>query len=186
MRWFTSASGRLSILAMFSRGSSAFDCNNFRSSSIKTSHEVARNLTGADAVRRGVFLKVTKPYEVLLDLAFTSPPKRLVKSSRRWSHAFMRFSHAMSRKRMLLGVCLSVVAAIGLAVMLFRARYSRTVTLRDLTNGETQTVSVAFNPHHMDWKVSGDVEGSGFVVLSYVYSNRVSGKFSVGGGGDYY
>ena len=98
----------------------------------------------------------------------------------------MRFSHAMSRKRMLLGVCLSVVAAIGLAVMLFRARYSRTVTLRDLTNGETQTVSVAFNPHHMDWKVSGDVEGSGFVVLSYVYSNRVSGKFSVGGGGDYY
>jgi hypothetical protein len=94
--------------------------------------------------------------------------------------------HAMSCKRMLLGVSLPILAAIGLAVVLFLARYSRTVTLRDLGNGETQTVSLAFNPHHMDWKVSGEVVGSGFVVLSYVYSNRVSGRFSASGGGDYY
>ena len=92
----------------------------------------------------------------------------------------------MSRKRILLGVCLPILATLGLAVMLFHARYSRTVTLRHLSNGETQIVSVAFNPYHVDWKVSGDVKGSGFVVLSYVYSNRVSGRFSASGGGDYY
>src|SRR6185295_12850700 len=55
MRWFTSATGRLSILAMFSRGSSALDCKSLNSSSIKTSHEVARNVTREGAVRRAVF-----------------------------------------------------------------------------------------------------------------------------------
>jgi hypothetical protein len=47
---------------------------------------------------------------------------------------------------------------------------------------ETQTVSLAFSPHHINWNASGDMEGTG----SHVYSNRVSGKFSVSGGGDYY
>ena len=92
----------------------------------------------------------------------------------------------MTRKRILFKVCLPVLAAVGLALVLFRVRYCRTVTLRDLSVGETQTVSVAFLPHHVDWKISGDVEGSGVVVVSYVYSNRVSGRFSASGGGDYY
>jgi hypothetical protein len=79
-----------------------------------------------------------------------------------------------------------ILAVIGLSVLLFRARYHRTITVTNLTDGETQTVAVALLPHRMDWRASGEVEGSGFLVLSSVYSNRVSGRFSVSGGGDYY
>jgi hypothetical protein len=89
-------------------------------------------------------------------------------------------------KPTLVGVCVLIVALIGLSVLLFRARYYRGITLTNLTNGETQTVSVAVLPSRMDWKASGNVEGSGFLVISSAYSNRVSGSFSVAGGGDYY
>ena len=92
----------------------------------------------------------------------------------------------MSRKRVLFGVCLPVLAAVGLAWVLFLARTSRSVTFSDLTKAQTQTVSVAFLPHKVKWKVSGKVDGTGVVMLAHVYSNRVTGKFSVNGGGDYY
>lgn len=92
----------------------------------------------------------------------------------------------MSRKRAMFGKFLPIIAVFGLAWVLFQARYCRSVTLRNLAGGETQTVSVAFMPCHADWKVSGDVDGSGIVVLSYLYSNHVSGRFSAKGSGDYY
>jgi len=38
----------------------------------------------------------------------------------------------------------------------------------------------------MHWNVSGNVQGSGIVMISYVLSNRVTGSFSTNGGGDYY
>src|SRR5262245_29553673 len=92
----------------------------------------------------------------------------------------------MTRCRVLFGVCLPVLASVGLLWILFEGRHRRSVTLRDLTPGETQTVSVAFPPHHANWKISGRVEGTGIVMVAHFYSNRVSGTFSAGGGGDYY
>ena len=92
----------------------------------------------------------------------------------------------MSSMRALFRKLLPIIAVFGLAWALFQARYCRSVTLRNLASGETQTVSVAFMPCHAVWTVSGDVDGNGVVVLSYLYSNRVSGKFSVHGRGDYY
>jgi hypothetical protein len=77
--------------------------------------------------------------------------------------------------------------AIVVAVMvMFRFRYSRTIVIRDLSTTSTQTVSVAFRPHDMRWKISGDVGGTGTVIVPYIYSNTVSGKFSANGAGDYY
>jgi hypothetical protein len=83
-------------------------------------------------------------------------------------------------------MCLVILALVVLGCVLFQSRYCRSVTLRELATGQTQTVSVAFMPYHADWKVSGEVHGSGTLMLSYVYSNQVSGKFSASGGGDYY
>jgi hypothetical protein len=56
----------------------------------------------------------------------------------------------------------------------------------DLGNSRTQTVAVAFRPDRMHWKVSGNVQGTGTVMISSVLSSRVSGNFSTNGGGDYY
>jgi hypothetical protein len=38
----------------------------------------------------------------------------------------------------------------------------------------------------MHWKVSGEVQGTGTVMISCVLSHKVSGSFSISGGGDYY
>lgn len=71
-------------------------------------------------------------------------------------------------------------------VLLFRARYCRTVVLRDLGVPSTQTVSIAFLPSHVSWSVSAQVEGAGTLLIPGVLSNTVSGRFSTNGAGDYY
>ena len=70
--------------------------------------------------------------------------------------------------------------------LLYRLRYVRTAVIDDLGTSRTQTFSVAFRPDTMHWNVSGNVQGSGIVMISYVLSNRVTGSFSTNGGGDYY
>jgi hypothetical protein len=92
----------------------------------------------------------------------------------------------MNSKRILLGVFVLIIGAVALAVVLFQARYCRSVTLRDLRQGGTQTVSISFSPYHVNWKISGNVQGTGVVVVESCYSNQVSGKFSASGRGDYY
>ena len=73
-----------------------------------------------------------------------------------------------------------------MSTSLFYLRYIRTAVLTDLSIPQTQTVSVTYPPAHMYWKVSGDVQGTGTVMISHVLSNKVSGRFSTNGGGDYY
>lgn len=68
----------------------------------------------------------------------------------------------------------------------FTNNRSRSIAFTDLSKAQTQTVSVAFLPNSMRWAVSGDVQGTGTLVVSYKYSNQLSGTFSVKGGGDYY
>jgi hypothetical protein len=38
----------------------------------------------------------------------------------------------------------------------------------------------------MRWTISGDVRGTGTVIVPHVFSNTVSGRFSANGAGDYY
>lgn len=92
----------------------------------------------------------------------------------------------MNKKLFVLRVCLPVAAVLGIAIFLFQARHFHSITLRNLTQGETQTASISFLPHHLNWRVAGEVKGTGVVVVSYIYSNSVSGKFSANGRGDYY
>ena len=70
--------------------------------------------------------------------------------------------------------------------VLYRVRYVRTAVITDLSTAHTQTVSIAFLPDKMDWKVSGQVQGAGIILISHVFSNRVTGHFSARSGGDYY
>ncbi len=91
-----------------------------------------------------------------------------------------------TRQRVLLFVALGIVALAAVPVLLFRARYCRGVVVRDLGATSTQTVSVAFHPSNMRWKISGDVQGTGTIFIPYVFSNSVSGAFSTNGAGDYY
>jgi hypothetical protein len=92
----------------------------------------------------------------------------------------------LTRKRIFVVVIIAVAALVALPVLLFRARYCRTVVVRDLSVASTQTVSVAFLPSHVRWTVSGHVEGTGMLYIPYVFSNSVSGSFSTNGAGDYY
>ena len=93
----------------------------------------------------------------------------------------------MTTKRKVLTTLLICFAAlIILPVALFRLRYCRTVVIRDLSEAHTQTVSVAFHPSNMRWKISGHVQGTGTVFVPYVFSNSVTGNFSTNGAGDYY
>ena len=91
-----------------------------------------------------------------------------------------------TRKRIFVVVLLAVAALVAVPVLLFRARYCRTVVVRDLSVASTQTVSVAFLPSNGRWTVSGHVEGTGTLFIPYVFSNSVSGSFSTNGAGDYY
>lgn len=90
-----------------------------------------------------------------------------------------------SKRKILIWLVLAVVLFLTPA-LLYRHRYVRTAVIDDLGNSRTQTVSVAFHPDRMHWKVSENVQGTGTVMISYVLSNRVSGIFSTNGGGDYY
>ena len=93
----------------------------------------------------------------------------------------------MTTKRKVLTMLLLCIAALIIVpVTLFRMRYCRTVVVRDLSMASTQTVSVAFHPHNVRWKISGHVQGTGIVFVPYVFSNSVSGSFSTNGAGDYY
>jgi hypothetical protein len=91
-----------------------------------------------------------------------------------------------TRKRIHFVVFLVIAALVVVPVLLFRARYCRTVVVRDLSVSSTQTVSVAFLPSHVRWTVSGHVEGAGTLFIPYVFSTNVSGNFSTNGAGDYY
>lgn len=89
-------------------------------------------------------------------------------------------------KRILFTIFLSFLAVMVLAEVVFRVRNCRTATLRDLSSGETQTVSVTFFPHRVKWRITGKVNGTGVVVVPHMVSTQVSGNFSLKGGGDYY
>lgn len=84
----------------------------------------------------------------------------------------------------LIGAGLTLALVAGLSIALLH-RYVRTVSLADLKIPQTRTVAIGFHPAHMHWRVSGTVEGSGTLMI-HSFSNRVSGAFSVKGGGDYY
>jgi hypothetical protein len=79
------------------------------------------------------------------------------------------------------GLALAIVVGLSMALLLHR--YVRMVSLADLSI--PQTVAIGFQPVHMHWRVSGNVDGSGTLMI-HSFSNRVSGAFSVKGGGDYY
>jgi hypothetical protein len=91
-----------------------------------------------------------------------------------------------TRKRIFAGILLAASVLVAVPVLLLRARYCRTVVVRDLSVASTQAVSVAFLPSNMRWTVSGHVEGTGTLFIPYVLSNSVSGSFSTNGAGDYY
>ncbi len=92
----------------------------------------------------------------------------------------------MSSKRKVLIRLLLAVIAVATAALLYRFRYIRTAVINDLGTSRTQTVSVAFLQDKMRWKVSGDTQGSGIVMISYLLSNRIMGTFTTNDGGDYY
>ena len=92
----------------------------------------------------------------------------------------------MTRKRTILTIRIGLAMVVAVPAALFRFKYYRTIVIHDLSMTSTQTVSIAFHPHHMRWKISGDVRGTDTVVMPYVFSNTVSGKFSANGAGDYF
>ena len=92
----------------------------------------------------------------------------------------------MGSKRRILVWVLLLIAVVAMPALWYRLRYIRTAGIDDLSVARTQTVSVTFNPHAMNWTVSGRIQGTGAVMISHVYSNKVSGNFSATGGGDYY
>ena len=92
----------------------------------------------------------------------------------------------MSSKRKTLIWFVLAAMLVAAPILLFRFRYVRSVTIDDLKTSRTQTVSVAFLPDTMHWKVYGQVRGTGTVMISHVLSNKVMGVFSTNGGGDYY
>ena len=90
-----------------------------------------------------------------------------------------------SKRKMLIWLVL-VGVVVTAPAMFYRLRYFRTAVIDDLRTSRTQTVSVAFLPHTMRWRVSGNVQGTGMVMIPYVLSTRVTGPFSTNGSGDYY
>ena len=91
-----------------------------------------------------------------------------------------------TNRKLLAALFLCIAALVTGSVMLFRLRFYRTLVLRDLSVTNTQTASVAFNPSNIRWTISGQVQGSGVVVVPGIFSNSVSGQFSTSGTGDYY
>ena len=87
-------------------------------------------------------------------------------------------------------ILMPAVCAIGfvsvLALAAYDKRYVRKVAFEDLSRSQTQTVSVAFQPTRLRWKMRGKIHGSGTVTISCVLSNRVTGTFSMEGDQDYY
>ena len=92
----------------------------------------------------------------------------------------------MLSKRKILHWVFVAFVVLAIPALWYRLRYVRKAVIDDLRTTRTQTVSVAFRPHAMAWKVSGQIQGTGSVMISHVYSNKVSGSFSAAGGGDYY
>jgi hypothetical protein len=116
------------------------------------------------------------------------------------------------RRGCLRGALITLCVVVTVPTILFRQRYCRTAVIRDLTVPQTQTVSIAFMPYHMNWSISGSVKGSGtvrilsgngtegatyfepdstgnWVMTNYVrpyFSLKVNGDFSTNGFGDYY
>ena len=45
---------------------------------------------------------------------------------------------------------------------------------------------MSFAPDGLRWKIYGEIEGAGTVSISSVTSKRVTGQFSIAGGGEYY
>jgi hypothetical protein len=91
-----------------------------------------------------------------------------------------------TERKLLITLGLCIAALILVPMTLFRLRYCRTVVIRDLSVAHTQTVSVAFHPSNMRWKISGHVQGKGTIYVPCVFSNTVTGSFSTNGAGDYY
>lgn len=83
-------------------------------------------------------------------------------------------------------VLVASAIAVLLPVAAFYGRYVRTVVLSDLRRPQARTVSIGFHPTAMHWSVSGEIQGTGIVMVSYVLSNRFSGHFETNGRCDYY
>jgi hypothetical protein len=81
---------------------------------------------------------------------------------------------------------LALAVVVAVPIVLFRFRYCRTVVFRDLSTMQTKTVTLNIRPRSINWSLAGNVQGAGTLVISYVYSNTVSGKFVVHDAGDYY
>lgn len=94
----------------------------------------------------------------------------------------------MKKKRIRQALLVLGIGAVLVAVpiLLFRQRYVRTVTFTDLSISQTQTVSIAFLPTKLHWKGCGNMQGSGSINISDVWSNNVTGSFSISRSGDYY
>ena len=72
------------------------------------------------------------------------------------------------------------------SMLLLRSRYQRVVVLEDLGTAQTQAVRVSFQPVSMEWRVTGNIAGTGAVAIPFVFSNTVSGPVSAKGSCDYY
>jgi len=79
-----------------------------------------------------------------------------------------------------------LIITVVLPTLIYRSRTIRAVTISNPTIAQTQQVSVRFPPSGVRWSASGNVVGTGTLVIPYLFSNRVSGSFSTNGATDYY
>ena len=82
---------------------------------------------------------------------------------------------------------LALFATLAVLLILHRPSTTRIVVFSNLTVAQTQTVSFATIPASLEWKVEGEVQGTGTVaILDSVLHYTTTGRFSTNGTGDYY
>ena len=77
-------------------------------------------------------------------------------------------------------------SALLILLILHRPATTRIVVFSNLTVDQTQTVSSVTIPTALEWKMEGEIQGTGSVTIGNYFLNHVTGRFSSNGTGDWY
>ena len=83
-------------------------------------------------------------------------------------------------------LALLIAAALLGLLVLHRPSTTRIVVFSNLAADQTQTVASTIIPTTLEWKMEGEIQGTGSVTIGNYFLNKVTGRFSTNGAGDWY